>query len=150
MSIKFTTCIFQKGNNLGIEVPQQVIDQLGAGRRPAVLLSIAGYSYRSTVGVMQGKYLIPLNSAHRKFVHVNGGDQLEVDIELDEQPRLVDIPVALAERLAKSEQAKHFFEGLAPSSKKKIVLLLDSAKKEETLTKRLDKIISDLEHGLKP
>ncbi len=75
--MKFITTIFQKGNNLGIEVPQEIIDRLDAGKKPPVVLRIGDYSYRSTVAVMQGKYLIALSSEHRKSVKVNGGDQVE-------------------------------------------------------------------------
>ena len=150
LSMKFITTIFQKGNNLGIEVPQEIIDQLGAGKKPAVVVSIGNHSYRSTVAVMQDKYLIALSREHRKSVNVNGGDQLEIDIELDDQPRIIEVPEPLAARFEKNPDAKSFFETLSPSNKKKIVLLIASAKTEETRSKRLDKVISDLGHQIKP
>ena len=148
--MKFITTIFQKGNNLGIEVPESIIEKLGAGKKPPVIVTINYYTYKNTVAVMQGKYLIPLNSEHRKFVNVNGGDQLEIDIELDKLPRNIEIPIELASRFKGESDAKTFFETLAPSNKKKIIVLIETAKTDETRNKRLDKIISDLNQHIKP
>ena len=148
--MKFKTTIFQKGTNLGIEVPEAVIEQLGAGKRPPVLVEIKNYAYKSTVGVMEGKFLIPLNSEHRKSVQVVGGETVEINLELDSQPRTVELPQALADRLKANETAKEFFDTLAPSNKKKIVALVETAKTEETLRKRLEKIIADLNQKIKP
>src|SRR5215217_1057404 len=140
--MKFVATIFQKGNNLGVEVPQEVIDQLDAGKKPPVVISIGDYSYRSTVAVMQGKYLIALSSEHRKSVKVNGGDQLEIEIELDDQPRTVEIPEPLAARFKDNPEAEKFFETLSSSNQKKIVFLITSAKTQDTVTKRLDKVVA--------
>ena len=148
--MKFITTIFQKGNNLGVEVPQDIIDQLNAGKKPPVVIRIGDYVYKSTIAVMQGKYLIALNSEHRKTVKVNGGDQLEIDIELDDQPRTVEIPEPLAERLKENLEAGKFFESLSISNQKKISSLITSAKTHETLFKRLNKIVSNLSNHLKP
>jgi len=123
---------------------------LDAGKKPPVIVRIGDYSYRSTVAVMQGKYLIALSSEHRKFVKVNGGDQLEIDIVLDNQPRTVEIPESLADRLKTHPDAEKFFVSLSPSNQKKIVILITSAKTQETLNKRLDKVISDLGQHIKP
>jgi hypothetical protein len=148
--MKFNTTIFQKGNNLGIEVPQSVIEQLGAGKRPSVVVKIKNYIYRNTVGVMGGKFLIPLSSEHRKNVEVSGGETVEIDLEVDEQPRSIEVPETLAARLEDHPTAKAFFSTLAPSNKKKIVALVETAKTEATLNKRLEKIIADLNQKIKP
>jgi hypothetical protein len=148
--MKFKTTIFQKGNNLGIEIPENIIAKLNAGKKPPVLMTIKGYTFRSTVAVMGGKFLIPLSSEHRKFVTVKGGDQLEMNIELDPQPRDVEIPTILALALKDNTNAKTFFETLAPSGKRKIITLIKTAKKDETTDKRLDKVISDLNQHIKP
>jgi hypothetical protein len=148
--MKFNTTIFQKGNNLGIEVPQSVIEQLGAGKRPSVVVKIKNYIYRNTVGVMDGKFLIPLSSEHRKNVEVTGGETLEIDLEVDEQPRSIEVPETLAARFEDHPIAKAIFDTLAPSNKKKIVALVETAKTEATLNKRLEKIIADLNQKIKP
>jgi hypothetical protein len=53
----FSTSMFQDGNNTGIDVPAEVVDALGAGKRPPVVVTVNGYSYRSTIAPMGGKYL---------------------------------------------------------------------------------------------
>lgn len=131
--MKFKTTIFQKGNNLGIEVPETVIEQLGAGKRPPVLVDIKNYSYKSTVGVMDGKFLISLSSEHRKKVQVAGGETIEIKLELDKEQRIVDLPESLSVRLVSNKAAKDFFDTLSPSNKKKIVALIETAKTEDTL-----------------
>jgi hypothetical protein len=148
--MKFKTIIFQKGNNLGIEVPEKVITELGAGKKPPVVVTIKNYTYKSTVGVMGGKFLIPLSSEHRKHVQVSGGETVDINISVDNEPRTVEVPKVLKDQLKINKPAAAFFETLSPSNKKKIVTLIEAAKTEETLNKRLDKIISDLNQKIKP
>ncbi len=63
---KFNTVIFQIGNNTGIEVPEDAIEKLGSGKRPAVKVTLNNFTYRSTVAVMGGKFLIPLSAERRE------------------------------------------------------------------------------------
>lgn len=148
--MKFTTTIFQQGNNTGIEVPPAVVEQLEAGKKPPVVVMLNGHTYRSTIAVMGGKFLIPLSAERRVASGVKGGDVWEVNLELDTQPRTVTLPPAFEERLIQNEAAATFFQTLAPSLKKKVVLLIESAKTEETQNKRMAKIIADLEQNKKP
>ena len=147
--MKFKTTIFQTGNNTGVVVPEKVLEHLGAGIRPPVVLTIKGYTYRSTVGSMGGQFLIPLSAEHRKNSGVSGGDSLEVTLVIDKEPRTVDVPPGLATALQKNPKASEAFEKLPPSGKKKVVLLVESAKTDETKTKRIAKIVSDLKVGKK-
>src|SRR5690554_6277754 len=103
--MKFTTTIFQQGKNTGIDVPQAVVEQLGAGKKPPVIVMLNGYTYRSTISVMGGKFLIPLSAERRADSGVKGGDVLEVDLELDTQPRTVTLPPTFEERLKRNEAA---------------------------------------------
>ncbi|UII22268.1 YdeI/OmpD-associated family protein [Fulvivirga ligni] len=148
--MKFKAHIFQKGNNLGIEVPEEIIEKFGAGKKPPVSITLQGYTYQTTVGVMAGKYLIPLNSSHRKHVDVNGGENIEVDVQLDTAPREVEIPSALKGEFKNNKVAADFYENLSPSYKNKIATLIDSAKTDETRNKRVAKVMEDLSQGVKP
>ena len=71
--MKFSTTMLQMGNNTGIEVPADVIEVLGAGKKPAVVVDVNGYQYRSTVAVMGGKYLLPFSAERRKESGIAGG-----------------------------------------------------------------------------
>lgn len=148
--MKFKTTIFQKGNNLGIEVPETIIQQLGAGKKPPVVVVIKNYTYKSTVGVMGGTFLIPFSSEHRKHIELNGGEIFEVSIDVDKDSRRIELPTVLKDKLKNDKSAQEFFESLSPSYQKKIVISIESAKTEETLNKRLEKIASDLTNKLKP
>ncbi len=92
--MKFRTTILQSGpTTTGIQVPDEVIESLGAGRKPPVRITINGYSYRSTVATMDGKFMVSLSSAHREASGLAGGDEVEVEIEVDASPREIDMPV---------------------------------------------------------
>ncbi|MGV3604461.1 MAG: DUF1905 domain-containing protein [Dyadobacter fermentans] len=144
--IKFLTKIFLMGNNTGIEVPEYVIKQLGAGKKPPVVVTLNNYTYRNTVAVMGGKYLIALSSEHRKNAGVAGGDQVEISLQLDTEPRTVVIPEHFKTQLEQNPLALHAFEKLPPSGKKKVISLIESAKSESTRQARVDKILSSLEN----
>lgn len=147
--IKFNTIIFQQGNNTGIEVPEAVIEQLASGKRPAVHITLNRFSYRSTIGVMGGKYLIPLSAERRAAAGVKGGDQLEITLEPDTAPRVVDVPEELKKALSNNKKAEAFFNSLSYSGQLKYVLPISQAKTEETKQRRIEKAVNDLKAGKK-
>jgi hypothetical protein len=147
--IKFNTTIFQDGNNTGIEVPETVVEKLSAGKRPAVNVSLNGFSYRSTIAVMGGKFLIPLSAERRNLAHVKGGDKMEIALELDTEPREIVLPDDFTKALNKDKTALKFFEGLSYSAKQRYILPIGQAKTEETRQRRIEKAVSDLNAGKK-
>lgn len=140
---KYKTAIWQTGNNTGIPVPPEVLEALDAGKRPAVKVTIKGYSYRSTVGAMDGQSLIPFSAAHREASGLKGGDKVEVTLELDTAPRTVELPKDLAAALKKAG-VQAAYEGSAPSAKKEFVRQVESAKAADTRQRRIDKIVETL------
>ncbi|HEU4399510.1 MAG TPA: DUF1905 domain-containing protein, partial [Actinomycetota bacterium] len=91
--MRFRTTIRQSGKTAtGIQVPDEVVEALGSGKRPAVRVTINGYTYRSTVAVLSGVYMVGVNADHRAGAGVAGGDEVEVDIELDTARREVSVP----------------------------------------------------------
>ena len=147
MSIKIKTTILQIGNNTGINVPEEIIVRLGAGKKPPVVITLNNYTYRSTVAVMGGKYLVSLSAENRKNAHVQGGDTLQITIALDTEPRTVELPPDFQKAFDKNKQAREAFDKLAPSKKKAMVLSIMDAKTEETKIKRIDKAIAALVDG---
>lgn len=98
--MRFRTTIVQSGKNTtGIQVPGEVMEALGAGKRPAVTVTVNGYRYRSTVASMGGVAMVSLSAEHRAGAGVAGGDEVEVDLELDTAPREVEVPADLAAAL---------------------------------------------------
>src|SRR5262245_45225653 len=94
---KFTTKLFQgKSKNVtGIVIPPEIIEHLGGGKRAPVKVTINGYTYRNTVAVMGGQYMIGVAAEHREKAGVKGGDTIDVRLELDSEPREVSVPADL-------------------------------------------------------
>ena len=142
--ITFHTTILQTGKNTaGIQVPDEIIEKLGAGKQPLVSVTINKYMYRSAVAVMGGKYMISFNPEHRKAAGVQGGEETNVTLELDLEPRTVEIPTDLKDALIKAN-ALDAFEKSAPSMKKEYVRQVQEAKAQETRERRITKIAEKL------
>ncbi|WP_157416255.1 YdeI/OmpD-associated family protein [Agromyces allii] len=141
--MRFETTMSQTGNNTGIEVPPEVIEALGAGRKPPVVVMVNGYEYRSTVAVMGGRYMISFSSDKRAATGIGGGDAIVVDLEVDTTPRTVEVPADLAAALA-TAGARDAFDALSPSARKAHVTSVESAKADDTRQRRIDAIIAKL------
>jgi len=145
--MKFKTKILQVGNNTGINVPEPIIERMAAGKKPPVVITLKNYTYRSTVAVMNGLYMVSLSADNRKKAGVSGGEEVEIGIELDTEPRIVEVPEDLQKALNKNRIAKAKYELLAPSKKKALVNSILEAKAEETRIRRIEKAVSSLEKG---
>jgi Bacteriocin-protection, YdeI or OmpD-Associated/Domain of unknown function (DUF1905) len=142
--ITFHTTILKTGKNTaGIEVPEEIIEKLGSGKRPLVRVTIKKYTYRSAVAVMGSKFMIALSAENRQAAGVQGGDKMEVTIELDLEPRTVEIPKDLKSALI-GAGALEAFENSAPSMRKEYVRQVEEAKAQETRERRISKIVEKL------
>jgi Domain of unknown function (DUF1905)/Bacteriocin-protection, YdeI or OmpD-Associated len=130
--MRFRTTVRQSGKTTtGIQVPDEVIEALGSGKRPAVKVTVNGYTYRSTVAVLGGGYMVSLSAEHRAGAGVAGGDEVDVDLELDTAPREVVVPADLAAALDAEPAARRTFDGLSYSNKSWHVLQVEGAKTED-------------------
>lgn len=145
--MKFHTTIRQDGNNTGIEVPPEIIEALGKGKRPPVRVTLNGYTYRSTVAAMGGAYMISLSAANRAAAGVEGGEEHDVDVELDTEPRTVDLPADFAAALDAEPKARETFDKLSPSNKGWHVSQVTDAKTDETRQRRIAKQVAALKDG---
>ncbi|WP_182914260.1 YdeI/OmpD-associated family protein [Paenibacillus sp. 1011MAR3C5] len=146
--MKFKTEVILGGKTAtGFEVPSEVVESLGKGKKPPVVVTISGYSYRSTVAVMGGKFMLPLNSDNRQQAGVAAGDIVEVELALDTEPREIVVPEDLAAALAQEETAAAFFAGLSYSNKNRIVYQIEQAKTAETRDRRIRKAVETLKEG---
>jgi hypothetical protein len=131
----------------GIQVPDEIVEKLGKGKRPPVVVTVGGYTYRTTVAPMGGSFWIPLAAEHREAAGVAADQAVDVDIELDTAPREVALPDDLAD--AMDDAARSTFDGLAPSHKKEWVRWVEEAKKAETRATRIEKTVESLREGKK-
>ena len=145
--ITFHTTILQTGKNTaGIQVPEEIIQNLGPGKRPLVRVTINKYTYLSAVAVMNGKYMISFSPEHRKAAGAQGGDEADITVKLDLEPRTVEILNDLKHALMKAK-ALNAFENSAPSMKKEYVRQVEEAKAQETRERRIAKIVEKLRAG---
>jgi hypothetical protein len=146
--MRFHTTILQSGRTAtGIEIPEEIVTALGGGRRPAVTVTINGFTYRSTVAVMGGAYMVGVNADNRAGAGVKGGDEVDVDIELDTAPREVAVPAELAAALDAEPAARRTFDGLSNSNKSWHTYQVENAKSDETRQRRIAKSIEALREG---
>jgi hypothetical protein len=131
-------------NATGIRVPVEAIAEMDAGKKPKVKVRVNGYEYRSTVAAYAGDvYMLPFASEHRQASGIKAGDEIDVTLEVDTEPRLVEVPEDLAAALAEAG-LREAFEKLSPSARKEHVRQVESAKAAETRMKRIVGIVSKL------
>ena len=128
----------------GLEIPPEVVDSLGAGKRPPVTITLNGHSWRSRVAIMRGRYLLGLSNANRQAAGVQVADTVEVELELDREPRTVVVPADLAAALDADPAANAAWARLSHSHKREHVRAIESAKKPETRQRRIEKALGIL------
>ena len=146
--MRFHTTIVQSGKTAtGIEVPEEIVDGLGAGKRPKVVVTVNGYTYRSSIAPMSGGYWVGFSSEHRDASGLGGGDEVDVELELDTAPREVAVPDDLAAALAADPAARRTWDGLSYSNRSWHVLQITGAKTDETRQRRIAKSVETLRDG---
>ncbi len=139
-----TTIKKSGGNATGIEVPPAIVESLGAGKKPPVLVTMNGKTYRSTVAVMGGVYMVGVSAENRELTGIKGSDEVDVTIELDTEPRTYELPDDLAAALAAKPGATEAFHASAPSKRKEFVRQVNDAKTQETRDRRIATIVANL------
>ena len=148
VGMRFTATLERNGKTAtGIEVPEEVVAALDAGRKPAVHVSLDGYGYRSTVAVMGGRFLLPVSAEHRAGAGLAAGDRVEVELTLDTEPRTLVVPDDLAAALDARPEARRFFDGLSYSNQRRHVLAIEGAKAAETRQRRIEKSVAGFLEG---
>ena len=144
-TVRFATRLLQTGKTTtGIEVPAEAIAQLGGGARPAVAARVNDYAYRTTVGVMGGRSLLPFSAEHRAASGLKGGDAIAVALTLDTASREVELPADLDQALAAEPAAQAAFLKQAPSRRKADIANVLSAKAPDTRARRIQAIVERL------
>jgi hypothetical protein len=146
--MRFHTTILQGDKTAtGIRIPDEVVEALGSGKRPAVKVTINGFTYRSSVAVLGGAYMVGVSAQNRAGAGVAGGDEVDVDIELDTAPREVTVPADFAAALDAEPAARRTFDALSNSNKSWHTYQLNAAKTDETRQRRIAKSIDALKQG---
>lgn len=131
----------------GIVVPPEVVEALSSGKRPAVTVTLREHTYRSTVASMGGRFLLPVSAEVRAAAGVAAGDLVDVDLELDTEPRTVPVPDDLTAALDAEPAARRFFDGLPHSQRRWFVLGVEGAKTPQTRERRVTAAVERLREG---
>lgn len=145
--VSFRTTVAGSGGKTGIVVPDDVVERLGAGHRPAVHVDLDGHPYRSTVGVMGGVHMVPVSAAVRQATGLSAGDEVTVTLTVATTPREVDVPEELAAALAADDAARAFFEGLSNSLQRYHADNVRAAKGADTRARRVEKTLALFREG---
>ncbi|HVU11064.1 MAG TPA: YdeI/OmpD-associated family protein [Phototrophicaceae bacterium] len=147
MTISFKTTLLKDpgGNATGLRVPDEVMAQLNAGKKPRLKVTLNGsFSYVMTVGTVSGMPMISLSAANREAAGLKAGDPVEVAVELDTAPRTVEIPDDLAAALAAKPGARAAFDAASFTVRKEFVRQVNEAKAADTRARRIAKIVDQL------
>jgi hypothetical protein len=131
----------------GIEVPAMVLESLGAGRRPPVRVTVNGHTYRTSIGSVGGRPMVSCSVENRRAAGVAAGDMVDVDLEVDDQPREVELPEDFVRALEPEPVARRFFDSLSYSERRWFVLGIEEAKTAETRERRIFKAVERLKAG---
>ena len=147
--VKFRTELLgQEGMNAtGMVIPREVVEGLGSGKRPAVKVTLNGsYTYRNTVAVMGGEYMVGVSAEHRAGASVKAGDMLDVELALDTVKREVEVPADLASAIDAAPEARRYFDTLSYSKKLQLVNKMN-VKNADVRKERIESTVAQLLTG---
>ena len=136
----------EEGEAPAVALPFDAKERFGKARAP-VRGTVNGTAYRTTVAVYGGVYLIGFKRELRERAGIEIGDEVEVTVELDEEPRTVELPPALMEALDGDDQARSAFEGLAYSHRREYAEWIAEAKRDDTRERRVAATLERLREG---
>jgi hypothetical protein len=147
--VKFRTTVHSAGKNTaGFIVPDEIVAELGAGKKPPVKVTINdSYTYRTSIAVMGGQYMMSLSAANRAASGVNGGDEVDLEVVVDTEERKMIVPEDLAAALDADPEAKRFFESLSYSNQRRHIEPIEQAKTPETRQRRIEKSVAGFHEG---
>jgi uncharacterized protein YdeI (YjbR/CyaY-like superfamily) len=142
--MKFQAKVIPSGNALAVVIPTAVMKTLGSEARPLIAITINGHQWRSRVALKNGKRLIGISAANRVKSGIAEGEVVPVELERDNQPRVVTEPADLAKALKGVPPAREAFNRLPFGLKNRYVNLIQEAKTPETRQRRIAKLVVDL------
>jgi hypothetical protein len=147
-SIEITAELQARGPGSAFVLTDEQVAEVGEGaKRFPAATTINGYRLRTTVVKMRGEFLFGLSKAARQEASIEIGDTMTFTLELDQAPREVEVPAALAAALDSDPEAKRAFEGLAYTHRKEFARWIDEAKREETRERRVVQAIEMIRSG---
>jgi hypothetical protein len=146
--IRFQARLQARGPAAAVVLDDDQVATVGEGaKRFPVVATVNGYTWRTSVARMGGEFLVGLNREVRDGAGVQAGDEVEVSVELDQAPREVDVPEALAAALASDAAAAAAFERMAFTHRKEYARWIAEAKRDETRERRVAQAVEMIRAG---
>lgn len=146
--LELTTTLQPRGPAAAVVLDDEQAAAIGEGaKRFPVRATVNGYSWRTSVARMRGENMLGLSREVREGAGVEAGDTVEVVIELDGEPREVELPPALAAALDGDAKARQAFDGLAFTHRREYARWVAEAKRDETRERRVQQALAMLREG---
>jgi hypothetical protein len=146
--LTFQTTLERRGPAAAVVLTDEQAAAVGEGRKAfPVQATINGYTWPGRVSRMGGEFLLGLRREIREAASAEAGDEVTVTIALDEAPREVEVPPALALALEGDAEAKARFDALAFTHRKELARWIDEAKKDATRERRVAQALEMLHEG---
>lgn len=136
----FRTRVVREGSACFLELPFDPKEVFGRVRAP-VKVTVSGYTYRSTIAAMGGPPCVPLRRSHREAAGLEGGETVEVRLELDTDERTIEPPPDLVAELQASPPAWERWRELSYTHQREHVEAIEEAKKPETRERRIERTV---------
>jgi hypothetical protein len=146
-TMRFQAIVIPSGNATAVEVPEEIVRSFDSGPRPLIVVTINGHTWRSRIAVMRGQRLVGISAANRTSSGIAVGEVVEVDLELDVEPRDVSEPPDLAKALDEDEGARAAFDRLPFGLKNKHIASIEESKSAEVRQRRIAKLVSVSRRG---
>jgi hypothetical protein len=132
------------GTTTGFVVPAEVVEALGQGRRPKVAATVDGYTWRTSIASMGGRFLLGASAAVRAAAGLRAGETYAVSVEPDTAPRSIDVPDDLGAALAGREGAAAAWASLSYSAQRRHAEAIAAAKQPATRQRRIAAVVDAL------
>lgn len=135
------------GGGAFVEIPFDVEAEFGV-KRPKIRALIEGVPYRGILTRMGSEcHMLIILKGIREQIGKTFGDEIEITVEPDVEPREIEIPDDLKKAFKTEKEANAFFDKLSYTHRKEYVTWINEAKKEETRQSRIVKTIEMLKKG---
>ncbi|UOQ89074.1 YdeI/OmpD-associated family protein [Agromyces endophyticus] len=144
MTVSISTVLAPFGPATALELTDAQVDELGGGRRAAVVVGIGGRTARLRLAVMDGRNVIGISKAARAELGVEIGDAVEATVALDTAERAVEVPDDLAAALDAEPALRRSFDALSYTRRKELARGVAEAKRPETRARRIEAAVESL------
>lgn len=143
MTLRIQAVLVPFGPATALELTDDQVEELGGGRRAAVIVGIGGNTARLRLGVMDGKNLIGMSKAARAQLGVEIGDEVDATVDLDVAEREVEVPSDLATALD-AAGLRAAFDALSFTRRKEVARGVTEAKRTDTRERRIAAALEEL------